>query len=216
MLTKSANLKESKKTSAFITNLWFGSCLSFTPHLEISLFGSKNTSLLQEVAWVECQICLLDINFPFYIFRDASERSDLDLHNDDVQFAGFASGGETAISKILFFSKNILEDSPFCGACFGLLVTSTLGFKVRVDPLVCVFHCLHASSDSHLVWHLLTCWQPAWQPSYSHPLTYEQALVGHETRIYHACCCLTVWDQADALPTKLCWLGFFPKIFFPR
>ena len=44
MLTKSANLKESKKTSAFITNLWFESCPYFTPHLEISLcciFGQQ-------------------------------------------------------------------------------------------------------------------------------------------------------------------------------
>ena len=153
MLTKSANLKESKKTGAFITNLWFESCPSFTPHLETRLFGSKNTSLLQEVAWVECQICLLNINVSFLYFFETHVRGAtlIDPHNDDVQFAGFASGGETAISKILIFFQNVLEDSHFCRACFGLLVTSTLGFKARVDPLVCVFHCLHASSDYPLV-----------------------------------------------------------------
>ena len=129
MLTKSANLKESKKTSVFITNLWFESCPSFTPHLEISLFGSKSTSLLQEVVWVECQICLLDINFPFHIFRDASERSDLDLHNDDVQFAGFASRGETAISKILFFFQKYFGGQSFLWGLFWTSDDVYLGFQ---------------------------------------------------------------------------------------
>ena len=38
-----------------------------------------------------------------------------------------------------------------------LLVVTALGIKVRVDPLTCVFHRLHAmgSSDSPLVRHLL-------------------------------------------------------------
>ena len=52
--------------------------------------------------------------------------------------------------------------------CIGLLVTSPLGFKARVDTFACMLCCLCAmeSSDSHLVWHLLTSWQPAWQPSH--------------------------------------------------
>ena len=38
-----------------------------------------------------------------------------------------------------------------------------------LDPLTCILHCLHAmgSSDSPLVWHLLTSWWPGWQRSCS-------------------------------------------------
>ena len=41
---------------------------------------------------------------------------------------------------------------------------SILSFKAKVDSLTWVFCFLHAtdSSDSPLVWHLLTSWQPAW------------------------------------------------------
>ena len=48
--------------------------------------------------------------------------------------------------------------------CFGLLLTSALGVKSRVDSLACVFcHSWAAdSSDSLLVRHLLTSWRPAW------------------------------------------------------
>ena len=47
--------------------------------------------------------------------------------------------------------------------CFGLLVTSSLGFKARLDSLACVLCRLPAifSSDSPLMRHLLTSWQPA-------------------------------------------------------
>ena len=50
---------------------------------------------------------------------------------------------------------------------FGLLVTSRLGFKARVDSLACMVWRLHAtvSSESPLVRHLLTSWQQAWQLS---------------------------------------------------
>ena len=80
-----------------------------------------------------------------------------------------------------------------------------LPWVLKVDPLTCILHCLCTteSSDSPLVGHLLTCWQPSWQPSHSHP----QALVGPRTRIYHACGCLTLWNQTDALPTELCQLS---------
>ena len=80
--------------------------------------------------------------------------------------------------KMIFFSKFLEDISPFCGAtdttCFGLLVTFAIGFKARVDPLACMLCCLHAteSSDSPLVWHLLT----SWLLSRSHPCTCEQAL----------------------------------------
>ena len=51
--------------------------------------------------------------------------------------------------------------------CFGLLVTSALDFKARVDSPVCVLHylCQTESSDSPLVSQLLTPWWPAWQPN---------------------------------------------------
>ena len=185
------------------------------PHLETSLFGSKNTSLLQEVAWVECQICLLDINVSFlYFSRRTWEERPWSSQWQCPVCRICQWRGDCYFQDTLFFQK-VLEDSPFCRACFGLLVTSTLSFKTRVDPLVCVFHCLHVSSDSPLVWHLLTSWQPAWQPSCSQPLTYEQALVGHETRIYHACCCCSQCETWQML-YKLSYTGsaFFLKIFF--
>ena len=59
----------------------------------------------------------------------------------------------------LFLFSFFLEDmSLLCWACFGLLVTSFLGFKARVDPLACMLCCLCTteSSDSPLVQHLLT------------------------------------------------------------
>ena len=42
--------------------------------------------------------------------------------------------------------------------CFGLLLTSALGFKAMVDSLACTLPhlCTTDSSDSPLVWHLLT------------------------------------------------------------
>ena len=45
---------------------------------------------------------------------------------------------------------------------FGLLVTSALGFKARVDFwLVCFLAYTYYSSDSPLVWHLPTSWRAA-------------------------------------------------------
>ena len=43
---------------------------------------------------------------------------------------------------------------------FWTLVTSAQGFKARVDSLACMLRHLYAmeSSDSSLVWHLLTSW----------------------------------------------------------
>ena len=70
---------------------------------------------------------------------------------------------------------------------FGLLVTSAMGFKARVCSIVCMLHCLHAmnSSDSPLAQHLLTSWQPAWQPSLLDPRTCVQALVGLQSGIFY-------------------------------
>ena len=82
--------------------------------------------------------------------------------------------------------------SPLWGhwqLCSELWVISPLGFKVRVGSLISHLaeaYMLHIRWDSPLVQHLLTSWQPVWQPSPSLPYTCEQALVGLETRIYHA------------------------------
>ena len=45
----------------------------------------------------------------------------------------------------------------FSYACFGLLVTSAMDIKARLDPLLCMLHhlCSVDSSDSPLVQHLL-------------------------------------------------------------
>ena len=72
------------------------------------------------------------------------------------------------------FWKNFFEDmSPFLWGhwypCVGLPVMSALGFKARGGSLACMLPCLCTmdTSDSPLVWHLLTSWQPSWQPSHS-------------------------------------------------
>ena len=56
-------------------------------------------------------------------------------------------------------------DTPFLDFWWHLPWVS----KPGLDPLTCILHCLHAmeSSDSPLVWHLLTSWWPGWQPSCS-------------------------------------------------
>ena len=52
-------------------------------------------------------------------------------------------------------------------------MTSALGFKARVDPVLCHL-CTTESSDLPLMQHLLTSWRPVWQPSRSHPRTCKQ------------------------------------------
>ena len=60
--------------------------------------------------------------------------------------------------------------------CFGLLVTSPLGFKARVGSALFVLDrgvrvTLHIPWDSPLVLHLPTSWQPAWPLSWTLPHT---------------------------------------------
>ena len=107
----------------------------------------------------------------------------------------------------LDFFLNFLDDiSPLggghCYPCFGPLVMSALGSKARVDPLTCVFHHLHAteSSDSPLVQHLLTYWQPAWQPSCSNQRSCKEALVGLESGIF------ALFGIEFRKISKKCWL----------
>ena len=83
--------------------------------------------------------------------------------------------------------------------CFGLLVTSALGFNTRMEPLTCMLHrlCTMDTTDSPLVWHLLT----SWWPSHFDPHTYTCRSIGGA----QVCLC----DKTDALPTELCRLGEF-------
>ena len=77
-----------------------------------------------------------------------------------------------------FFKKKLENISLFDGTTdtpvFGFLVMSVLGFKARVDSLICVLHHLYAtdSSDQPLVRHLLTHWRSAWWPSRFDPRTW--------------------------------------------
>ena len=78
--------------------------------------------------------------------------------------------------KHYFFKKEFWITSVLFGgghwyAGLGLQLTSALGFKSGVDPLTCLLCCFRAteSSDSSVARHLLTSWQPVWQPSRSHP-----------------------------------------------
>ena len=63
---------------------------------------------------------------------------------------------------LFFFFFKFLEDmSPFCGAtdtlCLGLLMTSPLGFKARMDPsLACFVPCLPWIPEIHLWCN--NCW----------------------------------------------------------
>ena len=86
----------------------------------------------------------------------------------------------------------------------------TLGFKARVDSLTCLLHhlCTTDSSDSPLVWDLLTSWQSAQQPSRCDPHTTVQALVGLES----------VTDTTRALPNELCLFGlvYFSWFWFRK
>ena len=58
---------------------------------------------------------------------------------------------------------------------FGLLVMLVLGFKARVDSLAHVLPHLRTtdSSDSPLVWHLLTVWRSVWQLNLFDPRTWK-------------------------------------------
>ena len=113
------------------------------------------------------------------------------------------------ISIFYFFLKTFGGHESFLWGhwypCFGLLVMSPLGFKARVGSAlfelsrgVCVT--LHVPWDSPLVWHLPTSWQPAWQPSH---LFHIPARHWWDSKPGAIMPPLTVWDQADALPTEL-------------
>ena len=113
----------------------------------------------------------------------------------------------------IFFFKNFGGHESFLWGhwypCFKLLVMSPLGFKARVGSAlfelsegVCVT--LHVPWDSPLVQHLPTSWWPAWQLSC---LFHIPARHWWDSKLGAIMPPLTVWDQADALPTELSRLG---------
>ena len=80
----------------------------------------------------------------------------------------------------VFFTMNIsnknLKDIRRCWYhCSELLVTSTPGFKIRVDPSTCMFCNLHTRdfSDSPLLQLLLISWQSVWRPTNFSPVTFS-------------------------------------------
>ena len=96
--------------------------------------------------------------------------------------------------------------SPFCGATdtpvlnFGwcLLWVSKPEWATLFE-LVEVYM-LHVPWDSPLVWHLPTSWWPVWQPSH---LFHVPARHWWDSKPAAIMPMLTVWGQADALPTEL-------------
>ena len=92
---------------------------------------------------------------------------------------------------------HLLEDiSPFEGPLihliFGLLVMCALCFKVKVNPL-CTLHKTE-SSDSPLVRHLLTSWQPAWQLSRFHLCIWSSDQFCHQ---FPLCLALALFQWVD-------------------
>ena len=144
--------------------------------------------------------------------------------------------------ECFFVFFKLLEDTcPFCGATD----TPVLDFWWRL-PWVSKprWTRLHAflpacySSDSPLVQHLLTSWQPAWQPSHFDPRTcsrqtYPQALVASRSepwlepmawagaRTHDLPCRNTAWmlmltstvKVANYCLKKSCWQEFFCTFF---
>ena len=70
--------------------------------------------------------------------------------------------------------------------CFGLQVTSSLGFKARVDSLLAFFvTCMQWIPQIHLCCN--TCWPPGGRAVSIHVLPYIQALVGLPDRFIEGC-----------------------------
>ena len=116
------------------------------------------------------------------------------------------------IVHIYTFLKIFLEDmSPFCGATdtpvldfwWCLLWVSKPEWAALFE--LAEMYLLHVPWESPLVWHLPTFWQPAWQLS---RLFHIPARHWWDSKLGGIMLLLTVWDQADALPTELSQLGY--------
>ena len=94
--------------------------------------------------------------------------------------------------KCMFCMQELIGQVHLVGPLIPLFWISCdvpSGFQSQsVQPYSCSVevHVLHIPCDSPLVWHLLTFWQPAWQPSQSFPHTCEKELVELETGTYCA------------------------------
>ena len=92
--------------------------------------------------------------------------------------------------------------------CFGLLVTSPCGFKARVDSLICTWQRLTCDMFPEIHLWCNTCWPLVSQHGCSADL-FHIPVIRHwwGSKLGSIMLLLTVWDQTDALPTELCWLG---------
>ena len=98
----------------------------------------------------------------------------------------------------------------------GLLVTSPLGFKARVGSALFELSrgirvMLHIPWDSPLVWHLLTSWWPAWQPSH---LFHIPARHWWDSKLGAIMLPLTVWDQAGQMLYRLSYPGSAERLTY--
>ena len=117
-------------------------------------------------------------------------------------------------SYLFYFSKIFGGHESFLWGhwylCFELLVTYPLGFKARVGSALFelsggIHVMLHVPWDLPLVRHLPTSWWPAWQPSRLFHIPARHWLESKPGAMMPP---LTVWDQADPLPTELSRLGW--------
>ena len=107
--------------------------------------------------------CMVPTYFPSYVPIPFPMRSPSTLPSPQPMF-GYIGRRIVNAVKAICCSRVEIRKSFLCDhwcPCFGLLVMSALGFKVRVHPLVVCFVTCSDFLDSPLVWHLLTSWQPA-------------------------------------------------------
>ena len=126
--------------------------------------------------------------------------------------AHFFSSSRGSKGWIVFFKKFLQDMSPFYGATdapvldfwWRLLWVSKpeRAALFELSRGICVT--LHVPWDSPLLRHLPTSWQPAWQLSH---LFHIPARHWWDSKPGAIMPPLTVWDQADALPTELSRLG---------
>ena len=194
-------------------------CAHFPEFLEI--FRER------QILWKMCSVVFLPftLKLPIQTLLSVAPKLPARAHSGKkCEHFSKTSTPQIILQAFVKLFLKILEDiNPFCGATnnFGLLVMSAQSFKARLDPLACMLHhlCATGSSDSPLVQHLLTSWQPAWQSSCSNPHTCEQALVGFEFGIYHAAASQpetrqTLCQLGSMKSLLLCWSGLY--IFLPR
>ena len=129
------------------------------------------------------------------------------LHND-ATFPKWNSCTNVKFFVCFFFLKFLEDMNPFCDTpvlefWWRLLWVSKPEWVLPYLSLVEAY-ALHIPWDLPLMWHLPTSWWPAWQPSH---LFHIPARHWWDLKLGAIMPPLTVWDQADTLPTELSRLG---------